>query len=958
MSESLININPNDLQDPKDSLTIQEETQSPLTSNIYEIASYVDSLKNKYFDNIPTDTLAMGLFGYISELGTNILENTAIMSAEYANEAVPTQAKFERNVLCHALSLGINKIRATPAKMTINIALPEDRLIENMVDNEFILDKNIDINIGVSNGSYTYHLDHDIKIRRNKLPNGKWIYTAMYLMYTHYDMGDVNTNEISDITNPYLPAIGTISISNTNMIVLTTTIRQTNHYEIYEKILVDNPLENKSLSFTFTDQLAYFYVEVVEHTTGGDVTHYLQCLYDGLYNTSSDWEYCNYQYVDESTIRIVFNRDSYQPRENADVTVHVFTTKGSECNFSYNKNTVYDLSSNRYSYNNIYMVVIPQSNSEYGVDKKSVDELKAMIPKQMLMRNSITTYTDLNNFFNSLNTDNIRLYFLQKIHNQIQRIFFCYMLLKDENNNIIPTNTLDVKVTRDMFSNINRINYVLPAGSLFYLENGGTEATGLPLGSSNNIEDLKAKENNGFLYINPFLTVISKEPFVLNYYLNILNYSKLADFDYINDESELQFICTSTTSSPIVVEKPFYPESERDYYTISTLFTQNISTDFDLVSTDENGHIIKNNLRVIGVFYNKDEDGNYQPFRYTEAELDDADYSSVDYSYNYKFRLHTNNIINKDIKLCIDDGIYYVGTRTKAITYLPNNVRFKIFILAKFDQQYGSLKANNNDEDDISYIVPGLHEEKYTLCNIYEVKTGLDMFIDYTNIMESYANLSSASNGELDFHIKRMPLVRYSYFWNFGIDPTEDYADGIQPYGMRDRVDTFIQSIDYRRIYIQSALLLLEDSFGIDMKFFNTYGPSKLYNVGYEKVSMPIDRINISLKFEVKYQTSADKNCKNDIINYIKTYMENMNYISDLHIPNLITGIKNKFYKQIVYIKFIGLNDYGYMYQSIYKNNENDDYLYSTTVPEFININIAKDSIGNDIPDIQIEGVE
>ena len=121
-----------------------------------------------------------------------------------------------------------------------------------------------------------------------------------------------------------------------------------------------------------------------------------------------------------------------------------------------------------------------------------------------------------------------------------------------------------------------------------------------------------------------------------------------------------------------------------------------------MVSTDENGHIIKNNLRVIGVFYNN------QPFRYTEAELDDADYSSVDYSYNYKFRLHTNNIINKDIKLCIDDGIYYVGTRTKAITYLPNNVRFKIFILAKFDQQYGSLKANNNDEDDISYIVPGL----------------------------------------------------------------------------------------------------------------------------------------------------------------------------------------------------------------------------------------------------------
>ena len=42
--------------------------------------------------------------------------------------------------------------------------------------------------------------------------------------------------------------------------------------------------------------------------------------------------------------------------------------------------------------------------------------------------------------------------------------------------------------------------------------------------------------------------------------------------------------------------------------------------------------------------------------------------------------------------------------------------------------------------------------------------------------------------------------------------------------------------------------------------------------------------------------------------------------------PNLITAIKNKFYKQIVYIKFVGLNNYGYMYQSIYKNTEKDYY--------------------------------
>lgn len=964
MSESLININPADLQDPKDSIIIKEDTEGTVSTNIYELAKFVDSLKAKYID-IPEDTLTMGIFGYISELGSNILENAAIMSAEYANEAIPTRAKFDRNIICHALTLGINKIRATPAKMDVYLGIPEDRLLENMVNDEFIIDKNFEIKIGntENNVTYNYRLDYDIKIRRNKLPNGKFVYTATHLTDTEYSTGMVATNEISDITNPYLPAIGNISISNTNILLITTTIRQLDHTVISKKIVTTNPLESKSMTFTFNDQISYFYIEVAEQTESGVVTHYLKCLYDGLYNTEDEWEYCNYQYVDESTIRVTFNRDSYQPRQNADVSIHVYTTKGSECNFAYKQNTVLDMVSERYAYNNIYMVVMPNSNSDYGVDRKTMDELHAMIPKQMLMRNSISTYTDLNNFFNVLNTDTIRLYFLQKVHNQLQRLFFCYMLMKDENKNIIPTNTADVKISRDMFSNINRENFILPAGSIFYLNGSSSEAIGQHVTSEmSDNSTLEAKESAGFLYMNPFLTVINKDPFVLNYYLNILDYSKMVGFDYINDKSELQFICSSTSTNPVKVKKPFYPSSERDTYSIEVLLTQNISTDFGLVTTDENGHIIKNDMKVIGVVYQKDINGHYIPFRYMNGVLEDGDYDNINYSYTYRFNLHTNNVINRDIKLCIDKGLYYANTITEATTYLPNNIKFKIFVLAKFDQQYGDLQANNEDEDDISAIVPGLSSTAssvgYTLCNIYEVSTGLDLFIDYTNMMESYVDLSKASNGDLDFHVKRMPLVRHGYFWDYGKKSSTNTAENRSPSGLQERVSTFIKALNYRRLYIQSSLLLLEDSFGIDFKFFNTYGPSKLYNVRYLSTAEPIDRINISLKFEVKYQTAADQNCKNDIINYIKEYMENINYISDLHMPNLITAIKNKFYKQIVYIKFVGLNNYGYMYQSIYKNTEKDDYTYSTTVPEFISINITKDTLGNDIPDIQIEAAD
>ena len=66
--------------------------------------------------------------------------------------------------------------------------------------------------------------------------------------------------------------------------------------------------------------------------------------------------------------------------------------------------------------------------------------------------------------------------------------------------------------------------------------------------------------------------------------------------------------------------------------------------------------------------------------------------------------------------------------------------------------------------------------------------------------------------------------------------------------------------------------------------------------------------------------------------------------------PNLITYITNTYREQLVYIKFIGLNNYDSLYQSIYKNPIfSDNYFKETqTVPEFINVN----TLDTDLPDI------
>jgi hypothetical protein len=862
-------------------------TNMTLTTDIYDIESYVDAIKSKYID-IPEDTLTMGIYGYLSEIMSNTIENTTIMAARYANESAPTRAKFERNVLSHALSLGINSIRAVPAVMQVFLCFPEQILIENMKNNRFAFDRGFDIFIG-DNNNYIYRTDYNIIIHRNLLPSGKYVYTAMY------DFDTKEKNETSDIINPYLPTIGLMSTGATNLVMVPTLIRQVSHTQIFKTIIINNPLESKTITFNFEDQLAYFNLVVQE----GDKVHYLKPIYDGLTDDTGA-EYCNYMYLDASRIRIRFNRNSYQPRANANITINVYTTKGTACNFSYKQDKIVRLSSEKFSYDsNLWMLVRPITDSQFAKDRDTVDEIKRKIPKQMLMRGSVTTSTDLNNYFNFLNSENRRLYFLEKVHNQIERVYYSYLILKDDLN-ILPTNTLDVKVAKSIFSNINAINYVIAPGTKFYCdpEKEITEAT-----STTDPDTIKFMDKNGFLYINPFLTLINKNPFFTEYYLNILDYTKTLNFEYINELCEVQFIATY-----VQMQRLFY--TKRDTYTMTLTLEQNVAEDFQLVDKDNDGTIIRCAVDVYAVIF---ESGVAR--RYVKGVIQEFDEET--YNYIYTFEFSTNDTISKTSKLTIT-GMKEIGTGMTTLTYLPRNIEVKFYVLAKLTNEFGRSHSADN-------YIPNLNG--YSLCNIYGVFGGIDLYYDYTDLMTSYTTLFQNENKSYSYIIKKMPLLRYSYM------------------NTEERILKFVKLLETNKLYLESALVLLEDSFGIDFKFFNTYGPSKLYNIDNEKL---LNRTNLSLTFEVKFVMASDTYITSDISKDIKVYLEDINTINDLHMPNLITYITNKYRNQLVYFKFIDLNGYGPIKQSMYREDI-DAFVESTTVPEFLNVNI----LNNGDPDIQ-----
>ena len=897
--------------------TAQEvESTNLMSSDVFLATKFVEKLKAKYLD-VSEDTLLLGMYGYLSVIFSNLIQNTATMISEYSMEAIPSRAKFEKNVISHALALGMNQIHANPASLNVLIAFPEEYLIRNMDENnKLILDKDFVFSVG-DRQLYPYLLDYNIEIKRNTLLTGKTVYTAKYLLD--------NNNPLSIHTNPYLPSLGIISAEGQDMVALQTDLRQMTHNTIHYKLIVTNPLETKTKEFTFNDQLAFFYVDVAEETDEGIVNHHLEPIYEGLYDYENGKEYISYMYLDEKTIRLKFDRDSYQPRRNAEVDIHVYTTLGSACNIYLDDAfQIYrEITSTTYNYSGLYTMIRSNSSSLYGEDRASVEKLQSLIPKEMLARGSYSTYSDLNTFFNLLQTEDCKIDVYQRVFNQIENVYSVYLLMK-YNGYILPTNTIDIRLNKEDFTHTSRDNFILKSNSTFYLKNGSSDAVVASDDLSD--EEIEELEEDGFVYTCPFLMVVNKYPFYVSFYNIYLKYERVLYFDFINDNSDLQFIAEKFK----VYRNVF--DTNRNEFHMQVQCMQNINSNYNIIIFNEKQEIQDLNIKVFAVFYTDDADGNKKPSRYLEGEL--IDYNSSSLVYTFDFVMTTNDIIAGSLpSLLFETGLKAIGTGKDSPMYLESNLQMKLFIFIKSDRDYGR-EYGDQLELTADSLIPDM--DGWSLTNIYTTnESGIDIFYDYSDLMTSYIKQVKDSADDLHYWIGKVPVIKKSW-WN-----------------NEDKVSYFIQMLDYRRRYIQQSLNLIENPFGINVKLYNTYGPSTNYNIAQKET---IDRVNLSLKFEIMFSTREDQTLLSTIQNTIKEYIEDLNDKSDLHMPNLITYLTNLYQDAIKYIKFIGLNNYSNLWQSIYKNPvvSRSTWEESQNTPEFININI----LPNGLPDITFDIVD
>lgn len=849
------------------------------TPDIYDAASLVNSIQRKYMNTDNEDTMYMSTFGYLNEIFANSLQNANINAAEWGNEAFPILCKFDKSILTHAITYNIDGLNAVPASMKVMIGFIKEELEANMDSNGiFILDK--DCVIGIED--FEFYLDYDVQIQRYENRGGEVIYTSRYIL---------DDNEISDITNPYLPTPILLKQDGSDFIFITCTIRQVSKETVETKIISNNIFENKTLDFTFDGQLVNFSLTVKEN--GSDIETKLKPVFDRMpaYGIGN---YCYYTYLNSNTIRIKFDRDIYEPKSNSTIKILMQTTRGSEGNFKYSDSIIQALSSTRYSYKNLSCLIKPVTDSVYGIDRKTMDELKDIIPKEILSRGNITNNKDLQNFFNMISSS--KLYMYKRRDNQKERLYYAYLLIKDDNNNIIPTNTLNLEIDENDFDKSTPNRLILLSDTL--LEYDGDKAY-----LSNFHGDLSTVENEKFIYSCPMTLVINKKTLTVSYY--VLDVNSVSDFifTYINNKSLIQFISTSITCKRSFLNRA-YPNS----YIIETTLAQNSNVDEKLVTVDSNRVVVSS--KIVPVLVIEDIHGKKY---YKKGNV--YSYTQSNYNYSIRFILDTNNIISRDNTIGIKD-MYLEGTDDKYDIEISAETKMSVYIYLE------------SDKGNIDNMVPSL-ASSHIITNKYETENKITMMHNYSDIINSTVSISKNDDDTIKYKIKSVPVVRASY-----IDNTTRYKN-------------LLEYIEYRKAYINKALETLEDAFGIDMKFFNTYGPSKMFNVGYG--NNHIDRVNITINFRVRLKFGVNKDVITLISNSIKELIENINteLFKDMHMMNLITDIKNKYSEYIEYIEFVGINNYDATIQYIQKLSLD----LITDVPEFLNINL----LNNRQPDINIE---
>lgn len=914
----------------------------------YDIKEYItQNIAPKYFNKLTNmNDVNVGIFGYITEVLADVTNDTMFSISSLYKEMFPQLAELPESIYNHALLFQLSNVFASPAKVGFQLIIPEEAMLNNGTASSgknyqyFDVDSNMEFNIG----EITFMLDYDIRIMSKKYSYTsdttgsdvtQWIHSAQYLMN--------KTNDISDLTNPYIKSSIFVNSNGSRYIVLSVNLHQVSKKSITDVILDNDEINAVSLEYKFDNQLANFDV----YYKAPNASSYVQLAKQLADSNKLAKPFCFYKLSDDNTIKIFFSSDDsyFQPEYNSEIIVELYTTEGSDGNFeSYDGNSIevvgkYDkYASNR----GIVFMGAVTSGSSGGSNRKTIDELQNETIKSYSTIKSFTTTNDLNLYFNDIvynNKYNSEILFMRKRDDAFERMYSAFILFKDTANNIVPTNTLDLLI------NSNDIDYtltqtarnVIKAGKLFKFVHGSEESR--PYAVTSDIkysDDLDVYENTDeFVYINPFLTIVNTNPLGVSFYVNTINSSLTLIHGEDNSDTFYRFMASAISINRNAIEGEdeyeftvkFSPTSvlPREAFALIKDDTLVEDTDRTFVNpTDGYEYRDNNNLKCIVEVLNGTSDRLF----YINLELVQFD----EEFYYFKGKIKTNDYISSNHKIQIISGFRDIEKFTEIENdpkLIPStNCNLNVHILYKIPND---VAPKNNPFSKFDEL------KGFTLCDSYYLDSSntANFAIPVQEIKSYVGYILREGNNKYGFRIQSIPLIKANY---------------LKMEGTRNE---FFKNFNAMYTYIEEALEHLTNNYSVDMKFFNTYGVSQHYYLVNSE--QHIDKVNISIKFAIKFETKTDKDEEaKEVAEFIKQTIEDtkisLTSSPSFYISSLISKCTAKF-SSIKFMDFQGINNYGPEIQSLESDVSETNIVQgiletSETIPEFLNVDfVIKDGV-------------
>ena len=241
-----------------------------------------------------------------------------------------------------------------------------------------------------------------------------------------------------------------------------------------------------------------------------------------------------------------------------------------------------------------------------------------------------------------------------------------------------------------------------------------------------------------------------------------------------------------------------------------------------------------------------------------------------------------------------------------------------------------------DERTDLTSQEKELEKDKLYQQLIYDLNE--DKVYEYQNVSYSLneairniqEDIDSLSGGITTFTLKSVPVIKAEWLKS------------------PDNVKYLTEEIEKNYDFVNTAYTYLENNFGIDMKFYNTYGRSRFYVCGIGEdinTMQPLDRTNCTFNFGIRIdQTVSTDTFSTKFKQFVRDYVESMNDIEaegrPLYIMDLISAIHEEF-DEIIYLEYYGMNSYDYSVQKVVSNYDNamSSLMYNEYTPECINTN-------------------